>query len=139
MWRSPRVRVIVALAFCVASLISICFTFYFLIIEADLTRNYCFLLACAFLIAFRAILPRALYLTDENSWRSSVIDALLPFNMQKDVYANFDDLMPLWVTAHGARRARRIRRAQVARIVVGHYGTVLLEALIKVAGIVRGR
>ncbi|MBA2935316.1 hypothetical protein HZF05_14605 [Sphingomonas sp. CGMCC 1.13654] len=70
--------------------------------------------------------------------RSYIVDYLLPPDIAQDVQANMEEVMPIWIAAHGPQRANRIRRAQVFRIVVGHYATPIVAFSERVLAIVRG-
>jgi len=71
--------------------------------------------------------------------RSFLLDLLLPINIARDAQANLEELMPIWETEHGHRRARLIRRVQTLRIVIGHYGLPVLRLMEKLLKIVSGR
>lgn len=71
--------------------------------------------------------------------RSYVVDLLLPMSIQTDVQANLEELMPLWIAAHGEKKARRIRRVQICYVVAGHWWSIGVDNLGKIVGIVTGR
>lgn len=72
---------------------------------------------------------------DPDSRRSLMLDLLMPMRAAQDVQANLEELMPIWIKAHGQRRANSVRFAQLVRIIIGHHCAPLLafaERLLKI-------
>lgn len=53
--------------------------------------------------------------------RSFFVDLLLPVAIAKDIQANLEEALPLWIAAHGLRRANWIKRSQEIQLIVGHW------------------
>ncbi|HEX8365700.1 MAG TPA: hypothetical protein VF603_10515 [Allosphingosinicella sp.] len=71
--------------------------------------------------------------------RSFLLDLLLPMKLARDVQANLDEVTPIWVKAHGRRRAAVIRAAQIGRIIAGHHLRPLVRFFERVLKILRGK
>ena len=52
---------------------------------------------------------------------SLLIDALIAPERAVDMQANLEETFPLWVERHGLTAAHRIRRVQIARLIIGEY------------------
>lgn len=52
---------------------------------------------------------------------SILIDALIAPERAIDMQANLAETFPLWVGRHGLAAAHRIRKIQIARLIVGEY------------------
>jgi hypothetical protein len=61
--------------------------------------------------------------------RSYFVDLLMPMSIHNDVQLNLAEMMPIWISAHGRKRAEWIRRTQIFLIVVGHYRTAIARML----------
>jgi hypothetical protein len=53
-----------------------------------------------------------------------------------DMQANLAEVFPLWVERHGLAAAHRIRKAQIARLIIGEYWNKAIELIkaVKLAG-----
>jgi hypothetical protein len=67
---------------------------------------------------------------------SLAIDALIAPDRAADMQANLTETFPLWVERHGLAAAHRIRKVQIARLIIGEYGNKVLELIkaVKLAG-----
>lgn len=70
--------------------------------------------------------------------RSLALDLLLPMNVANDVQASLQELMPIWIDAHGKKRAGWIYRIQVLRVIFGHHASPAIGFFERVLKIVRG-
>lgn len=69
--------------------------------------------------------------------RSFIADMLLPVKRSNDLHANLDEVEPLWVAAHGIRRARWIRRSQELQAIAKYWVSPLKDAFQAVLKIIR--
>jgi hypothetical protein len=108
-------------------------------------RYHLYITIMATMMVVSYCLPELLYLLlrwrrrTGSSRRPYWADLLLPAKLQRDVHHNLDDMMPIWINAHGLRRARKIRRWQLLMMIMGHYSTIVWKAIVKVLEVVRGR
>ena len=76
--------------------------------------------------------------TDErNKYRPSrLIDMFVPPNQAADMQSNLAEIFPLWVERHGLAVAHRIRKVQIARLIIGEYWNKVIELIkaVKIAG-----
>lgn len=71
------------------------------------------------------LLADQLALYEKLMSRSFLADVLLPVKLSNDLHANLDEAMPLWIAAHGERRALWIRRSQEAQTIAKYWMTPL--------------
>ena len=69
--------------------------------------------------------------------RLFILDLLLPADIAPDVHQNLCDLYPMWLTAHGKKRADIIYNAQVARIIFGCFCNCSLRSVERVLQSIR--
>lgn len=69
--------------------------------------------------------------------RSFPIDMLLPIDRSNDLHANLDEVEPLWVAAHGIKRARWIRRSQELQAIAKYWASPLKDAFKAVLKVIR--
>lgn len=74
---------------------------------------------------FVALSSEQLALSEKAIRRSFLADFLLPVKISNDLHANLDEAMPLWIAAHGERRALWIRRSQQAQTIAKYWMTPL--------------
>ncbi|MEA3014198.1 MAG: hypothetical protein QOD42_2743 [Sphingomonadales bacterium] len=67
--------------------------------------------------------------------RSFLLDLLLPMAIAKDVQANLNEVMPVWLEQHGQRKARFIRAVQIGRIIIGHWSRPLVKMARRFVGL----
>jgi hypothetical protein len=67
---------------------------------------------------------------------SIMIDTLVPSSRAADMQANLAETFPLWVERHGLAAAHRIRKVQIARLIIGEYWNKAIELIkaVKLAG-----
>jgi hypothetical protein len=76
-------------------------------------------------------------INEETRYRpSKMIDMFVPSDRAADMQANLAETYPLWVERHGLTAAHRIRKVQIARLIIGEYWNKALELInsIKLAG-----
>lgn len=71
--------------------------------------------------------------------RSFLLDLLLPIKIAKDAQANLEEVTPLWLKAHGRRRAAFIRLTQIVMIIGGHWLHPALRFFERMLKIMRGQ
>ena len=74
---------------------------------------------------------------DHAKRRSFVADLLLPIKLSSDLHANLDEVEPLWMTAHGIRRARWIRRSQEFQAIAKYWASPVRQAFQAVLKVIR--
>lgn len=68
--------------------------------------------------------------TKLDEYRHSILlDLMLPPKISADMQANLAEVFPLWVERHGLAAAYRIRKMQIARLIVGEYWNKALELI----------
>ena len=88
-------------------------------------------------IAFEFAQSRIHKLREGSKYKKSFfIDALIAPNRAADMQANLDEAFPLWVERHGLGAANRIRKVQIARLIIGEYWNKAIELIkaVKLAG-----
>lgn len=73
----------------------------------------------------RSVASEYVVVTEKLMSRSFLADVLLPVKLSNDLHANLDEAMPLWIAAHGERRALWIRRSQEAQTIAKYWMTPL--------------
>jgi hypothetical protein len=76
-------------------------------------------------------------LVDRSVKRSFMLDLCLPPATAEDAQLNLNDVYPVWVLAHGPRRAKLIRRVQILRLIIGHHWSYVrggLDRILKLWG-----
>jgi hypothetical protein len=73
---------------------------------------------------------------DESLHPSKFIDMFIPLGQAEDMQANLTEAFPLWVERHGLAAAHRIRKVQIARLIIGEYWNKAIELIkaVKLAG-----
>jgi hypothetical protein len=101
------------------------------------TEFFLIILLIALYVKFKSDKDIKIRASDSEKYSPSIlIDSLIPPERAADMQANLADYFPIWVERHGLAKAHRIRKVQIALLIIGEYWNKAIELIkaVKLAG-----